>query len=144
MAHHDGIMAASAYVVGDATLLRSKTDRRRRLTGFAEAGLADARVNCFGSYIGAGSVVTGPVSTRTADELGVAVAIARNGTGYLDARRHVGAPVEAFEAAIELTYLAQMTSRLAVQPDVQYVMHPNTDTLVPSGRAFQLRFELAF
>jgi len=136
--------SAGAYVVGDATLFRSKTDRRRRLTGFVEAGLADARVNRFGSYVGAGSVATGPVATRPADELGVAVAIAHNGSGYLDSRRHVGAPAEAFEAAIELTYLAQIASRLALQPDFQYVIHPNTDASVPNGRAFQLRFEVAF
>ena len=67
--------SAGAYVVGDATLFRSKTDQRR-LTGFVEAGLADARVNRFGSYVGAGSVATGPVTRRPADELGVAVAIA--------------------------------------------------------------------
>jgi porin len=136
--------SAGAYVVGDATLFRSKTDRRRRLTGFVEAGLADARVNRFGSYVGAGSVATGPVTTRPADELGVAVAIAHNGSGYLNSRRRFGEPAEAFESAIELTYLAQIASRLALQPDFQYVIHPNTDALVPNGRAFQLRFEVAF
>jgi len=136
--------SAGAYVVGDATLFRSKTDRRRRLTGFVEAGLADARVNRFGSYVGAGSVATGPVTRRSADELGVAVAIAHNGSGYLNSRRRFGAPAGAFEAAIELTYLAQIGSRLALQPDFQYVIHPNTDAMVPNGRAFQLRFEVAF
>src|SRR5262249_45234231 len=134
---------AGAYVVGDAILLRSKTDPRRRLAGFVEAGLADARVNRFGSYVGAGSVATGPVPTRPADELGVAIAIAHNGSGYLNSRRRFGEPTAPFEAAIELTYLAQIASRLAVQPDFQYVIHPNTDAMVPNGRAFQLRFEVA-
>jgi len=136
--------SAGAYVVGDATLFRSTTDRSRRLTGFVEAGLADARVNRFGSYVGAGSVATGRVPTRPADELGVAVAIARNGSGFLNSRRRFGEPTERFEAAIELTYLAQIGSRLALQPDVQYVIHPNTDAMVPNGRAFQLRFEVVF
>jgi porin len=136
--------SAGAYVVGDVTLLRSKTDRRRRLTGFAETGLADARVNRFGSYFGVGSVASGPVSTRPADELGVAVAIARNGSGYLKSRRRYGEPTGRFEAAIELTYLVQIASWLGVQPDFQYVIQPNTDATVPSGRAFQLRFEVAF
>jgi porin len=125
--------SAGAYVLGDATLFRSKTDRRRRLGGFVEAGLADARVNRFGSYVGAGSVATGPVTTRPADELGVAVALAHNGSGYLNSRRPLGEPAEAFEATIELTYLAQVASRLALQPDFQYVIHPNTDALVPNG-----------
>jgi porin len=136
--------SAGAYVVGDATLFRSRTDRTRRLTGFVEAGLADAKVNRFGSYVGAGWVATGPVPTRPADELGAAIAIAHNGSGYLNSRRRFGEPAEAFEAAIELTYLAQIASRLALQPDFQYVIHPNTDAMVPNGRAFQLRFEVAF
>jgi porin len=136
--------SAGAYVVGDALLFRSKTDPRRRLAGFVEAGLADARVNRFGSYVGAGAVATGPLPTRPADELGVAIAIARNGSGYLNSRRRFGQPTEPFEAAIELTYLVQIASRLAVQPDFQYVIHPNTDAMVPNGRAFQLRFEVAF
>jgi porin len=139
--HHG---SAGAYVVGDFMLFRSKTDLTRRLTGFVEAGLADARVNRFGSYVGAGFVGSGPVPRRAADELGVAVAIARNGSGYLNSRRRFGEPTQSFEAAIELTYLAQIASRLAVQPDVQYVIHPNTKAMVPNGRAFQLRFEVAF
>jgi porin len=136
--------SAGAYVVGDAILFRSKTDLRRRLAGFVEAGLADARVNRFGSYLGAGFVGTGPVPTRPADELGVAIAIAHNGSGYLNSRRRFGEPTEPFEAAIELTYLAQITGWLAVQPDFQYVIHPNTDAMVPNGRALQFRFEVAF
>jgi len=135
---------AGAYLVGDATLFRSKTDSTRRLAGFIETGFASAQVNRFGSYVGAGAVATGPVATRPADELGVAIAVANNGSGYLGSRRRFAEPTERFEAAIELTYLAQIASWLAVQPDVQYVIHPNTNAMVPNGRAFQLRFEVAF
>ena len=58
--------------------------------------------------------------------------------------RRFGEPTEPFEAAIEVTYLAQVASRLAVQPDFQYVIHPNTGATAPNGRAFQFRFEVAF
>lgn len=136
--------SAGAYVVGDATLVRSKTDHERRLTGFVETGLADDRVNRFGSYVGAGFVGSGPMARRPVDELGVAIATARDGSGYLNSRRRLGEPTQSFEAAIELTYLAQIASWLAVQPDVQYVIHPNTVAMAPNGRAFQLRFEVAF
>ena len=136
--------SAGAYVVGDASLFQSKANPRRRLAGFVEAGLADGRVNRFGSYVGAGAVATGPVTTRPADELGAAIAIAHNGSGYRDSRRGVGEQTERFEAAVELTYLAQITGWFAMQPDFQYVIHPNTDAKLPNGRAFQLRFEMAF
>jgi NAD binding domain of 6-phosphogluconate dehydrogenase/Carbohydrate-selective porin, OprB family len=61
--------------------------------------------------------------------------------GYLNSRRRFGDPTEPFEAAIELTYLAQIASWLAVQPDFQYVIHPNAHAMVPNGRAFQLRLK---
>jgi porin len=43
-----------------------------------------------------------------------------------------------------VTYLAQISSWLALQPDFQYVVHPNTDPTVRNGQAFQLRFEATF
>jgi porin len=48
------------------------------------------------------------------------------------------------ETAIEVTYLAQISKRLAVQPDFQYIIHPNSDATVRNARAFQLRFEATF
>ena len=139
--HHG---SAGAYVVGDATLLHSKTDVKRRISGFVQAGLGDGRVNRFGSYVGAGFVGTGPLATRSSDELGVAIAIARNGQGYLDSRQRLGEPTTTCETSIEVTYLAQIASWLAVQPDFQYVIHPNTDATLQDGRAFQFRFEVTF
>src|SRR5438067_167674 len=48
------------------------------------------------------------------------------------------------ETAVEVTYLAQIASWLALQPDFQYVIHSNTDLSVHNGLAFQVRFEMAF
>ena len=44
---------------------------------------------------------------------------------------------------MELTYLIQATSWFAVQPDLQYVIHPNTDPTIPNALVFTLRFEVA-
>jgi porin len=139
--HHG---SGGAYIVGDATLVRSKADPRRRLAGFGEAGLGDGRVNRFGAYLGAGLVVAGGLPARPTDEFGVAVAIARNGSGYLDSRQRLGEPATTAETALEVTYLAQIASWLALQPDFQYVIHPSTDPTVRNGRAFQFRCELTF
>jgi len=48
------------------------------------------------------------------------------------------------EVTLELTYLAQFASHLAVQPDLQLVMNPNTDPGAKNAVAFILRFELSF
>ena len=48
------------------------------------------------------------------------------------------------EVTLELTYLAQLGVHLAVQPNLQYVMNPNTDPRIKNAVAFILRFELSF
>jgi len=48
------------------------------------------------------------------------------------------------ETAIELTYLLQVNSWLAIQPDLQYVVTPNTTPTIRNAWAFQVRFEMSF
>jgi porin len=55
-----------------------------------------------------------------------------------------GIPVNRAETAIEATYLAQINDWLAIQPDIQYVVRPNTDPTVKDALVLQLRMELAF
>lgn len=132
-----------AYLIGEHQLLQRAEGAVRRLAVFLQAGYADARVVRFGTYVGAGLVSTGLVPARPSDELGLAVAAARNGSHYLAARAALARPTTSAEVAIELTYLAQVTGWLAVQPDVQYIVHPDTDPTRPDALALQLRFEVA-
>ena len=115
-----------------------------RVNGFIQAGLGDRRVWRFGSYIGTGLTVAGLVAGRPDDQAGVGLAYARNGSHYMASQHAVNAPVTAPESAIELTYLAQLEPWLAIQPDLQYVIHPNTTTAIPDSWALQVRFELSF
>jgi porin len=72
------------------------------------------------------------------------LAYARNGSHYMSAQRAQGLPVTNAEKTIELTYLIQVNSWLALQPDLQYVMTPNTTPAVANALALQLRFEITF
>ena len=47
------------------------------------------------------------------------------------------------EVTIELTYLAQVGAHLAIQPDLQFVINPNTDPRIKNAVAFILRFEIS-
>lgn len=133
--------ASGYYVIGDGIVARDASDPRRNLSLFAQMGVGDPAVNRFGSYIGAGLVAAGPFRRRSGDELGLAIAIARNGRPY----RRQSSPVltTQTERSIELSYLAQLRSWLAIQPDLQYVIHPNTDPTVSNALVFTLRFELS-
>jgi hypothetical protein len=88
-------------------------------TAGARASLAHAlRLVCwqrrFGSYYGTGLAAAGLIPGRPHDEMGIAVAIGRNGFSYMQSQLQQGIPVNRAETAIELTYLAQINDWLAI------------------------------
>ena len=139
--HHG---SAGFYFLGDRLLFRDPVDDGRTLFGFVQVGVGDGRVDRFGSYLGAGLAATGIVRNRPNDELGLGIAYARNGSHYLDSQQMQGLPVTRAETTIELTYLVQVNSWLALQPDLQYVISPNTTPVISNSFAFQLRIEASF
>jgi porin len=55
-----------------------------------------------------------------------------------------GLPVRDAELAVEITYRAQITPWLAIQPDVQRVVHPGTDPGIPDATVCGTRIEVRF
>ena len=88
--------------------------------------------------------LTAPFEARSAVEIGLGLASAGNGSHYTRAQTAQGLPVENAEKSIELTYLTQLNSWLALQPDVQYIINPNTTPALANAMAVQLRFEIMF
>jgi porin len=132
------------YAIFDHLLFQSKGDPKRRLSGFLQLGFANRTMNRFGTYLGAGLMASGILASRTDDQLGLAVAMATNGSRYTAAQQQAGVPVNATETALEISYLAQLTSWIGVQPDVQYVIHPNTDPNVANATIVQIRAQVMF
>jgi porin len=136
--------SSGVYLLVDRPLFQVQAHPEQQLAAFLQLGVGDGRVNRFGSYAGAGLVASGLIPNRPADELGLAIANARNGSHYINNQLQQGIPVQTSEIAVEFTYLTQINKWLAMQPNFQYVIHPNTDPSINSARTFQLRFELAF
>ena len=126
--------SGGAYLIGDLSV--------RSVTAFAQLGLGDGRVNQIGGYLGGGLTLSAPFRNRAQDALGFAVAAARNGSHYEHAQIEAGTPA-AGETTLELTYLAQLAPWLAVQPDVQYVIHPGGTRATPNAVVPGLRIALA-
>ncbi len=122
--HHG---SAGAYLVAERTVHRLDGDPGRRVALFAQLGLGDPRVSRYAGYTGGGLVVTGPWASRAEDQLALGVAAAHNGNQYRQAQRREGRTTERSEITVELTYRFQVAPWLFVQPDVQYVINPNTD-----------------
>ena len=135
---------SGAYLIGERLLVGRDGAPGRRLSAFAQIGYADPRTNRFASYVGAGLVASGRGLGGGSDELGVSIAHATNGSHYARAWRAQTSNLSDAETTIEVTYLSQLSKHLSIQPDVQYVMHPNTRRSVPNAWVAQLRFEIAF
>jgi porin len=136
--------SAGAYVLADALVHRSTAQPRRQVNAFAQVGFGDSRVNRFGFYAGGGLVFSGLLPSLENDELGLAVALARNGSHFIELQRQDAVPVTGTETTVELTYLLQIGKHLALQPDLQYVMRPGTDPTRKDALAVALRFELSY
>jgi porin len=132
------------YVLTDQVLYKNPNQPGRRLTGFVQAGVGDSRVDRFGAYLGTGLTAVGVFERRPDDEVGLSLAYARNGSHYMSAQNMQDMPVTNAEKTIELTYLIQLNTWLALQPDLQYVITPNTTRAIPNALAFQLRVEVSF
>ena len=139
--HHG---AGGFYVLTDQLLYRDPDLSARKVTGFIQVGAGDSQVDRFGAYLGVGLTAAGPFDGRPADQVGIGLAYAQNGSHYLAAQRMQGLPVTNAEKTIELTYLIPVTTWLALQPDLQYVITPNTTATVPNAWALQLRIEMSF
>jgi porin len=129
------------YVLAEQPLARWG---RRRLDGFARLGFADPKIEQIAATYSAGLVLKGPILGFDDEALGVGVTVAQNGRQFRRAQAALGTPVELRETALELTYRAQVTSWLALQPDLQYVINPGADPALKNALVAGLRFEVTW
>jgi porin len=137
---HNG--SSGAYVIGDTIVYKNDIGHEVRM--FGQVGLGDPRVNRFALYTGGGVGFTGVIPGREKDQIGFGVAAAHNGSHFLERQRNLGQRVDRTEVTLELAYLTSLTSWLSIQPDLQYVVNPNTEPRVRNALVGLIRVELAF
>jgi porin len=116
----------------------------RRLHGFARLGLAEPTTEEIAAAYSAGLVLRGRLLGFTDEALGLGVTSVQTGAPYRRAQAAAGARVGRHETTVELTYRAQVTPWLAVQPDLQYVINPGADPALKNALVMGLRFEVAW
>jgi porin len=94
------------------------------LSSFAQVGFDPQEVCVSSFYTSAGFVYTGLIPTRVADRLGISFAYADISNYLKNKADAAGASGASFEAVSELTYSIRLAPAIAIQPDVQYIMHP--------------------
>lgn len=131
-----------AYAIGEWRIFGRGADAKQRLSGFAQLGVASPSTNRFGAYGGAGLVATGWLFGQDADQLGVSVASARQGSTYRRNAGIAGSPSTRAETTWELGYLHTLKSWLTLEPDIQFVTHPDADPARRGALVLQLRSEI--
>ena len=111
---------------------------------YLRVGVANEDASRLQAYAGAGIVHAGGLLAGREDEIGFAIAHARNGSTYRDALREAGVPTTAAETALELTWRVPLGEHLVLQPDLQYVIDPDTDPTIDDAFVAMLRVEVAF
>jgi len=136
--------SSGGYLLVDRLLTRSSTPSDPRIAAFLQLGAGDARVNRFGSYAGAGLVALG-LFPGPQNEVGIAIASARNGSRYKERQEQLGTPAQRSETAVELSYLAQISKSVAVQPDLAIHRSSRTRSRRSGARSRScLGFEVSF
>lgn len=103
-------------------------------SAWGRLGTASGAVQIVDRYIGFGVVRTGLFKGRGDDRIGIAVAHARIGA---QGREKFGLP--SAETSIETSYQLKVGAHFAAQPDVQYVLHPASESHIKNALIVGLR-----
>ncbi|WP_329742002.1 carbohydrate porin [Dyella sp. A6] len=136
--------ASGAYLLLDDPLLQRIGTAGRQLAAFAQLSVASGAADRFHRYVGVGLSLTPLFDAGADDALGLAVATVWNGRPYLRAQHALAQPVSSDERIYELTYQRSIGAHLTVQPDLQYVVHPDTRSDVPDALALQFEVQLSY
>jgi porin len=128
------------YVLGDQVLVRwGESAQDRHLGAFGAFTVApDSRVNKVPYFFDTGLVMYAPFRRRAKDFAGFAV-VYGNYSG--DLRRaemqeaNPSVPVQQFEMALEWNYGLAIRPGLLLEPDVQYLIHPNGNIRISNAIA---------
>jgi porin len=134
---------AGFYLIADKTLFNESGSGAEGLAFFVRAGAANHHLNSIQYHAGGGFTYTGLLEGRDEDRIGYAVALASFGSDFRKLNTFLGTDVTDFEAAHELTYRTELFPQLAVQFDLQYIVHPSGAVTISNVLVGGLRAEIA-
>lgn len=137
--HHGN---ASLYGVIDQTIWQSPADQSRNLNLFARImGAPDAQ-NLIDFSLNGGLTLAAPLPGRDNDQAGLDFGLAKISARTAAFDRDSGLPARGTEALFELTYQAQVTPWLVLQPDLQFILNPGAGIPNPADPTQRLHNEL--
>lgn len=121
------------YLIADQMIHRN-IGREGGIGVFGQIAVSPGAFNTHNFYSGMGISWQGPFRKRVEDKLGIALTYA----GFSDSSKRS-------ETVAEISYKAQLTENLFIQPDLQYVINPvGTDQNLRNATVGFIRFGLSF
>ena len=128
------------YGIIDQTLLAGDKDGLHKLAGFARVGASPSNRNLVDFYVDGGLTFTGAIPGRPTDLVGLGAAIDRissAASGFDRDQNAFGAtpptPVRDHEITLESFYTINVSPWLAIDLDVQRIVHPGGNVLATTG-----------
>jgi len=118
------------FGVMEQQLLRSSLDPAKGVGMFVRTSVSPSDRNLISLYVDGGFQLSSFSASRPDDKLGIAATFARISDGARQYDRDVqlytgiATPIRDYEAIIEISYAAQLSATVVVQPLFEYVMHP--------------------
>jgi porin len=131
----------SLYGVADQTVWHSTTDSARSLNLFARVMGAPETQNIIEFSFNGGVTLTAPIPSRDNDQAGIDFGLGKVSGRAAALDRDGGVTAQGTEELIELTYQAQVTTWLTLQPDIQYVINPGAGVQDPAAPTHNLHNE---
>ena len=129
-----------AYFLSSYQVYHDK-DAGHDLGVFLRGGIADGDTAQVDWDYEAGLVGNGWVPTRPDSEIGAGFSQAHNADKYIQS---VSGAADRNEYSLELYYRDKLYRGISVQPDIQYVMNPGTDTVTKNATIVGIRFDVNF
>ena len=135
------IYGSDGGYIGGSTRFYTQ-EGKRGLDGFFNIGVADSIVNEVNRSLNVGVTYTGLFDARPNDKAGFAVNVNGASDPYRKDLTAQGGNPAMYETHYELTYHAKVNDWLKVQPDIQYISHPNLVTDLKNDFVFGVHFEI--
>jgi porin len=129
-----------AYFIADQIVWQNPDAKDSGVSAFLRVAGTPSDRNLISFYADTGVAFTGLVPERPNDVFGLALAFAQISPAASALDRDVRflngtpLPIRDYEATFELTYHLQLNQWWALQPDVQYVIHPAGNVALPGSR----------
>jgi len=115
--------------------------RTKNITTFIRLGLAEDKFNQFSTAISGGIVTAFPIFNNS-DKAGIAFSKAINGSAYKESLDQQGIPYDNSETNVELTLNHNILPYIAIQPSLQYIINPSTNSNLDNSLAFLLLLQV--